>query len=435
MILRFYRTLTNVGAPIISAYLNKRRRAGKEDPIRFGERLGNPGKPRPSGPLVWLHGASVGEGVSLLPLVERLLAENVNVLITTGSVTSAKLMEKRLPEGAIHQYVPVDRLPYVQTFLAHWQPNLAVWCESEFWPNLICETVDGGGRAPLILVNGRVSSKSFRNWQKAHGFISGLLGRFDLCMGQTTEDAARLGRLGAKKTACHGNLKFAAPPLPADETQLAELKGAIGTRPVWLAASTHAGEEVLIGRVHTELKKRYPALLTIIAPRHPDRGPTIAADLRCSGHEVSERSKAHPLLGETDIYLADTMGELGLFYRLTQAVFMGKSLLARGGQNPLEPACLGCAIVHGPYMDNFVEMADEFYAARASLQVEDEAGLVETIGHLLSDPSKREALGLRAKTLAEQKAGVLDAVMGELQPYLTRIKAPETIQGESHARP
>jgi len=426
MILRFYRTLTTIGAPVITAYLNKRRRRGKEDPIRFGERLGNPGQARPAGPLVWLHGASVGEAISLLPLVDRLQAEGMTVLVTTGSVTSAKLMATRLPEGAIHQFVPVDRLPYVQAFLAHWQPDLAVWFESEFWPNLICETTDMG--VPLILVNGRVSAKSFRNWQKAHGFISGLLGRFELCIGQTAEDAARLARLGAKKTACHGNLKFAAPPLPADHQEMEALKTACTDRPVWLAASTHSGEELLTGRVHRELKKRYPNLLTVIVPRHPDRGPTIATELRTEGFEVSERSKEHPLYPKTDIYLADTMGELGLFYRLARVVFMGKTLMARGGQNPLEPARLGCAIVHGPYMDNFVEMTNEFLDAEAAQIVDDEAGLIEAVATLLNDPDAGKAMGSRAKALAEQKAGVLEAVMGELQPYVSRL-------GGTHARP
>ncbi|MCW9033077.1 MAG: 3-deoxy-D-manno-octulosonic acid transferase [Rhodospirillales bacterium] len=420
MIFRFYRILTHIGGPVITAYLNKRKMEGKEDPVRFGERLGNPGVVRPVGPLVWLHGASVGEAASLLPLINELNKwKALNILITTGSVTSAALMAKRLPENVIHQYIPVDRLPYVKNFLDHWKPDLAVWCESEFWPNLICETNERG--TPLILVNGRVSEKSFRGWQKARSLIAKVLSRFDLCIGQTKEDASRLGRLGAKKTKCHGNLKFAAPPLPVDDEELLQMKQAIGDRPVWFAASTHAGEELLVGRVHEKLKAQYPNLLTIIAPRHPDRGKVIATDLLDIGFKISVRSHNQPIRENTDIYLADTMGELGLFFRAANLVFMGKSLIARGGQNPLEPALLGCSIVHGPHMDNFVEISQDFSEKKAAITVTDEDELIEVIARLLKDEVERETLGEAAQSLAEERAGVLEAIMEDLTPYLHRL--------------
>ncbi len=425
MIFRLYRALTHMGGPLISNHLNKRKLQGKEDAVRFGERLGNPGTLRPDGPLVWLHGASVGEAISLLPLVQELNKwSGLTIMITTGSVTSAALMAKRLPENVIHQYIPVDRLVYVRTFLDHWKPDLAVWCESEFWPNLICETRERG--TPLILVNGRVSAKSYRGWQKARSLIAKVLGQFDLCIGQTDEDASRLARLGAQKTACHGNLKYAAPPLPADEGELGSLQQATKGRPVWFAASTHAGEELMAGRVHQILKATYPNLLTIIAPRHPDRSKVIANDLLESNFKVSIRSQNHPILDKTDIYLADTMGELGLFFRLADVIFMGKSLLARGGQNLLEPACLGCAIIHGPHMDNFVEISQLFKDKKAALTVEDEAQLAAVVSRLFDNEGERKALGAMAQTLAEEKAGVLAAIMAELTPYLHKI-APKDV--------
>ncbi|MBX9634576.1 MAG: 3-deoxy-D-manno-octulosonic acid transferase, partial [Magnetospirillum sp.] len=337
MIFGLYRALTILGGPLIGRYLNRRMARGKEDPARFGERLGQPGLPRPQGVLIWLHAASVGESLSLLPLVERLVARpGTHVLMTTGTVTSAQLMAERLPPGAIHQFVPVDRPAFVHAFLDHWHPDLVLWAESDFWPNLL----DGIRRRaiPLVLVQGRISPKSFANWQRAPGFIRRILSAFTLCLGQTPGDAERLAALGAAKVACVGNLKMAVPPLPGDEAELARLRHAIGVRPLWLAASTHPGEEAAMARVHSALVARFPGLLTVIVPRHPHRGADIVDELSAMGLSVSLRSLGAGPMG--DIHIADTMGELGLFYRLAPIVFMGKSLGAQGGQNPFEPARL-----------------------------------------------------------------------------------------------
>ena len=243
MIFSLYRGLTRIGGPLIDLYLARRLKRGKEHPARFPERKGIAGQERPAGPLVWLHAASVGEAVSMLPIVEALQGRGgLTVLVTTGTVTSAAMMADRLPEGAIHQFVPVDRPAWVQRFLDHWRPSLALWVESEFWPNLLTETARR--KIPLVLLNGRVSDRSFRRWRKMPDFIGGLLSGFALCLGQTEEDARRLAALGAPKTACLGNLKFAAPALPADAVALAGLIETLGRRPCWLAASTHAGEEI-----------------------------------------------------------------------------------------------------------------------------------------------------------------------------------------------
>ena len=421
MMLPLYRFVSGVGAPAIGLYLALRKARGKEDPDRFTERLGRPGRKRPSGALIWAHAASIGESISLLPLIGRLVTERpgVNVLVTTGTVTSARLMAERLPEGAFHQYVPVDRVPYVRRFLDHWRPDLALWAESEFWPNLITETV--ARKIPMVLINGRISPRSFSGWQRFSGLIKNLLEGFDLCLGQTETDADRLRRLGAGDAEYVGNLKFAVPPLPADGEMLEKFKNGLGDRPMWVAASTHPGEEEMAARVHQRLKDSHSGLLTIIVPRHPDRGAEIAAQLNTLGLTISRRSAGDAIGPGTDVYVADTLGELGLFYRLAGIAFMGKSLVPLGGQNPLEAARLDCAIVHGPHMMNFEDITEHLKTVGASIEVPDKEALEKTISGLLADPSERDRMAAAADDLATAEAGVLDAVLAELQPFLDTI--------------
>lgn len=416
--LSLYRFATELGAPLISFYLRVRKAKGKEDATRFEERLGHASRERPVGPLVWAHAASVGEALSLLPLIGRLVSDRpgLEVLVTTGTVTSARLMAERLPKGSFHQYVPVDRLPYVRRFLDHWRPDLVLWAESEFWPNLITETV--ARNTPMILINGRISPRSFAGWQRFSGLIKRLLGGFRLCLGQTEDDAERLRRLGAPTVRCVGDLKFAGSPLPVDEKELASFKEALGGRPVWLASSTHSGEEEIAAKVHRQLKAKHPGLLSVIVPRHPDRGPEIAAQLRAQGLVVAQHSAGEAMGPETDIYLADTMGELGLFYRLAGIAFIGKSLVPLGGQNPLEAARLDCAIVHGPHMMNFEAITRRLKASDAATEVADAKGLEAAVARLLDDGNLRDKMASAAEAFAAAEAGVLDAVLGELERFL-----------------
>jgi 3-deoxy-D-manno-octulosonic-acid transferase len=412
MIFGLYRLLTTLGGPLIRGYLQRRLARGKEDPARFEERMGKAGLPRPAGGLVWLHAASVGEAVSMLPVVEALQKRaGLTVLVTTGTVTSAAMMKGRLPEGAIHQFVPVDRIAWVRRFLDHWRPDLALWVESEFWPNLLAETAKRN--IPLVLLNGRISARSFRRWLKMRGFIGRLLSCFVLCLGQTEEDARRLATLGATKTVCLGNLKFAAPALPVDAAALAALMTELGDRPRWLAASTHAGEEVLAGRVHKALAST--GLVTLIVPRHPDRGALIAAELEAIGLRPTRRSLGQPI---GDVHIADTMGELGLFYRAAPLVFIGKSLIGEGGQNPLEPARLGASVLFGPHMENFADIAHRMQVAGAAKQVAAEGDLVAALERRLADPALVAAEGEKAKAFASAEDGVLVAVIEAISPWL-----------------
>lgn len=411
MKLALYRALTMAGLPLIQYYLGRRLQRGKEDVLRFGERQGHAAIARPDGLVIWMHGASVGEALSMLPIIEWLGANrpDINVLVTTGTVTSANLLAGRLPKNAVHQYVPVDRPAWVRRFLDHWRPDHVLWFESELWPNLLLETRGRG--IDMTLVNGRMSAKSFEKWSRHPGLIRTLLGCFGLCLGQTDADTRRFSDLGAPNARTSGNLKLASAPLPADEAALTALEQATTGRPIWLASSTHDGEEVLAGRIHKALSEGTPTLLTIIVPRHPHRGIAIAETLKAAGLKVVRRGDTGAMPdGDTAVYVADSVGELGLFYRLADIVFIGKSLGAEGGQNPIEPAHFAKPVLFGPNMQNFEELADRMRRAGAATQVDDVAGLTAELGSLLSDEGKRRKLGDAARNFAVGEAAVLQPI-------------------------
>jgi len=420
--LTLYRTLTTVLGPVVMLYLIRRLAAGREDRGRFAERRGVASRTRPDGPLVWVHAASVGEAVSMLALIDELVAErlSLSVLVTTGTVTSARLLATRLPENrAWHQYVPVDRLAYVRRFLDHWRPDLALWVESELWPNLVLETKARG--VPLVLVNARMSADSFQGWQRWPSIIRPLLGAFDLCLGQDVVQTERLRQLGAPRALCVGNLKTAAGPLPVSEAELVRLAAQTAGRPLWLAASTHAGEEDTAAAAHRALKRRWPDILTIIVPRHPVRAGTIAAMLKGEGFSVARRSLAEPIEAATEIYLGDTLGELGLFYRLAGVAFIGGSLVPMGGHNPLEAALLDCALLHGPDMSNCAAIARDLAAAGAALTVRDDAELAAAVAQLIGDPVERARRAAAGLEVAADNRAVLDAVLERIAPWLDRL--------------
>jgi 3-deoxy-D-manno-octulosonic-acid transferase len=425
MILGAYRGLSSL-APLALRVLLKRRLArGKEDEARLGERMGQAAKPRPAGTLVWLHAASVGEALSALPLIERVLARlpAAHILVTTGTVTSAKLMAERLPPRAFHQFVPLDAAPWVARFLDHWRPDLALWIESELWPNLLLQSK---ARAiPLALVNARLSERSFKGWQRWPGAARNLLHAFGLVLAQTEEYAGRFRALGAAEVAMPGNLKYAAPPPPADEAKLAGLRSAIaaGARPVWLAASIHPGEDIHVAAAQRILRARVPGALAIIVPRHPEKGAAMQAAMAAPDLKIARRAAGEAPASDTDIYIADTLGELGLFYRLADAAFVGGSLIPHGGQNPIEPAALGVPVLHGPHMFNFAAVVESFGRNDAARLVEDPYGLAEQLADILGRPEVRARMGALAKALADSERGVIDRVMTALEPLLAPLAA------------
>ena len=417
--LALYRAAMRAATPFGAVFLEMRARKGKEDRARIAERRGISGAERPEGRLAWLHGASVGEGVALLPLVERLSARGLRVLVTTGTVTSARVLEGRLPAGAVHQYLPLDLPRYVARFLDHWQPDIAVLTESELWPNLIGEV---SRRAiPLVIANARMSARSFARWRRLPGTIRDLLGRVDLCLAQSQEDAARFLSLGAPRVQVAGNLKYDSPPPAADPAEVASLRAGIGKRPVWAAVSTHEGEESAAAEAHQALAKKFPSLLTLIVPRHPARAPAIAEELKTRGLRTARRSERELPTAQTAVYLCDTMGEMGLFMRLAPVVFIGKSLSAQGGQNPIEAAKLGCAVLHGPHTANFAESYDLLDEARGAACVEDADALARGLGALLSDAAKLRAMGRAAQETMRGRSGAADAVMNAVEPFIGQM--------------
>ena len=380
------------------------------------ERLGQASVPRPKGLLVWIHAASVGEANAVLPLIDRLTSSQsgIGVLLTTVTVTSAALVEKRLPEHALHQFAPVDTPDAVTSFLKHWRPDMALWVDSEFWPNMMMLCRERG--IPMGLLNARISQRSYRRWKRVGGFMRTLLGCFDFCFAQSAGDADRLKALGLACPAQVGNLKYDAPPLPHDDIELQRMRAQAQGRPIWVAASTHPGEESQVLEVHAQLRAAGLNPLTVIVPRHAVRGDEIAA---LPGQSVCARRSWHqPITPETQIYLADTMGELGLFYRLASIAFIGGSLVPHGGQNPLEAAQLGCVVVAGPHMDNFDSVAQLMAEEGALIRVSDKATLARELENLLGTSGDRAQRAAAAQEHVRAHGGVLAAILSKLNDYL-----------------
>lgn len=429
-----YRGLTWVAGPLLRRYLKRRLIAGREDPQRFSERFGEASAERPAGPMTWIHASSVGESLSMLSLIERLRRERpeITILMTSGTVSSARILEERLPQGVLHQYIPVDRMSWVRRFLDHWRPDLVLWVESEFWPGVLSEVKSRG--IPAMLMNARISARSWRSWRRAPWMIRRILSAFDLCMAQTELDAERLRDLGAVNVACPGNIKFAAEPLPADAEALSALETSMAGRPRWLAFSTHPGEEEIIAAVHRILARNLPDILTIIVPRHPARGAEIDRTLSASG-SVIMRSRQETLNRDSCFLLADTMGELGLFFRLTDITLVGGSLVPHGGQNPIEPARLGCAIVHGRHMENFLAIEGELKTAGASALAETAEEIAREVGTLLSNAEQRQLRMSAARSVADDKFSILDRVFTHLDPVLINISSAQPIPASRDAIP
>jgi 3-deoxy-D-manno-octulosonic-acid transferase len=415
--LTLYKIITIILYPFILLYLIFRKNKGKEDAVRFKERLGHSGFARPQGALVWIHAASVGEAVSILPLITEITKryENLHILLTTGTVTSAKLMETRLPDRAFHQYAPIDSYLSVRRFLKHWQPDFSIWVESEFWPNLLTETRK---TCPIVLINARVSNNSFKKWQRNKDIARAMMRSFSLSLPQSKEDMERLQELGANNVKYIGNLKFDSPSLPASSKEMGVMLNMIGERHVWLTASTHPGEEEMIADIHTSLKENNPDLLTIIVPRHAKRGKEVNNIISSAKLKVAMRSANEIITEKTDVYIADTMGELGIFYRLASIVLMGGSLVNHGGQNPLEPARLECAIVLGPFMDNFLEIVAEFNEQKACIQARNKNDVIKIVDELLHDHERQETLAKAALKIVNEKSGLLNVAIKELKPFI-----------------
>jgi 3-deoxy-D-manno-octulosonic-acid transferase len=419
--------------PLLTLWLERRARRGKEDPFRMGERFGYATRARPEAALVWLHAASVGETQSVLTLVRALLAAHphLHLLITTGTVTSAALVAQQHLPRVTHQFIPVDTAPAVRRFLDHWQPDLALWVESEFWPQLLWQAQQR--HVPMLLINARISAKTFASWQRFGRTIRSILSSFCGIYAGSSEDAERLAALGGTNIRDIGNLKYDAAPLPTQPALIAEISRQTEGRPIFLAASTHANEEQMIAQAHARIAQQFPDLLTIIVPRHATRGDAIAADLRSTHAAVAQRSKSEPITASTSIYLADTMGELGSFYTLADVVFMGGSLIPHGGQNPLEAARFTKPILTGPYTHNFTSIIAPFVAANAIGIVGDKASLAQAVAALLADEPARRSMAERGLAVVAQSGGASAIILQHCATLLNTSPILGEVLGEGEA--
>jgi 3-deoxy-D-manno-octulosonic-acid transferase len=424
-----YRALTSAARPLAGTILRKREQRGKEDPARTCERFGQASLPRPAGPLVWLHAASVGETNAILPLIDELRRRfpTHTCLLTTGTVTSARLAATRIGAGTIHQFVPLDAAAYVRRFLDHWQPDLAVFTESEIWPNLVTET--SARRVPLVIANARMSKDSFRNWRRHSSIARPVFSCFSAVLAQNRTFAIRFGELGAGGVIDAGNLKIDAPPLPVDPGVTKQLQTALGERACWLAASTHDGEEAIVAKAHRAIAARVPGVLTIIAPRHPERGAAIATALRADGLVVARRSAGETVDARTDILLADTLGELGTLFAIAPIAFMGKSLGGNtanttGGHNPIEAIQHQAAVVTGPSWHNFEDQFKVLLAANGAVEVQSADELAVAVIRLLSDRTELARQRQRASETVAKLSGALERTVNVIGELLTGSPVP-----------
>ena len=416
-----YRALTRLARPAAGVILRLRERRGKEDPDRRGERLGAASAPRPTGPLTWVHAASVGEANAVLPLIGSFVARrpDLSILLTTGTVTSARFLANRLPARVQHQYVPLDSPALVARFLDHWRPSLAIFTEQEIWPNLVIEAY---ARAiPLALVNARMSERSFGRWQRRAALAKALFGRFTVVVAQNEALAQRFGALGAPATIAAGNLKIDAPAPPVDARAHGALTRALEGRACLVAASTHAGEELILAEAHRDIARHVAGFCTLIAPRHPERGPGVAEALKAAGFNIAQRSLGELPAPRTDIYIADTIGELGTLYATAPLAFIGGSLVPHGGQNPIEAARRGAAVLTGPHWANFADAYQALLAAEGAIEVHSAADLASVVRRLLADPAERDAMQQRADGALATLSGALERTLATLLPLIPAI--------------
>jgi 3-deoxy-D-manno-octulosonic-acid transferase len=419
-----YRALTRAASPALGLMLAYRRRRGKEDETRAPERRGIASVVRPAGPLAWLHAASVGETIALVPVIAKLreARPDVVVLLTTGTVTSARIAAERLGSGVIHQYIPLDAPQYVARFLDHWKPDLGVFMEGDVWPNLVLDADRRG--VPLALINGRMSSRSFGRWRRNRGLARQLFGRFRVVLAQNEKLARRFGELGALDARVTGNLKIDSPPPPVDDSALSHLVSAVGTRPRWVAASTHPGEETIIAVAHKLVRAAKPDTLTVIVPRHPDRGAAIVDALSATGLSVRRRSTGELPDAQTDIYVADTLGELGTIYALAPIAFIGGSLVRHGGQNPIEAIRRGAVVLSGPETDNFADAYSVLRAAGGARLVRNADDLANEVIGLLKDDGEVVRMRQSGEHALEALAGALARTVDTLLDLLPPGEPP-----------
>jgi 3-deoxy-D-manno-octulosonic-acid transferase len=426
-ILGAYRYAGAAAYPMVGGYVAWRASKGKEDKNRRRERYGVASRERPEGPLIWFHAASVGETIAVVPLIESILDFGINIVLTTGTVTSAQVADERLGGRVIHQYVPLDLKPAVSRFLDHWHPDLAIIAESEIWPMTILEL--GARRVPQILVNGRLSDRSFKSWKKRSFIAEALFENMAHVVAQSEVDGERFRALGARPVTVSGNLKVDTPPPPVDERALHAVQRQIDRRPTWAAVSTHDGEEVMAAEVHAMLRNRHRGLLTIIVPRHPERAPVLLEQFATVGFNVARRSTGDRIMPDTDILLGDTIGEMGLYLRLTEIAFVGRSMTSTGGQNPLEPAMLDTAVLAGRNVQNFRDTYQRLIERGGAKIVRDRDMLAGAVNFLLGNEIARHDMMAAGASTVEEMRGALARTLKSLEPFIHPLIVQSRLKG------
>ncbi len=427
--LRAYRMAGSTIYPFAGILLRRRAKRGKEDSERRYERYGYASYVRPEGPVIWLHAASVGESLAILPLIKRLEDSGINLVVTTGTVTSAEMLKGRLGPGTLHQYVPLDLPKAVARFIDYWKPDLAIFAESELWPTTIAEL--HARQVPQFLVNARMSDRSDKRWRKRPELSRRIFGKLAIVTAQSSVDAQRFRQLGAPYVVDVGNLKLDAAVPVFDASEAARLKAQIGGRPTWLALSTHADEESIVAQAHNLLAEHRPDALTILAPRHPQRADEVAAALDAAGLSYVRRSSGSVITSATSVYLADTIGETGLFLQLANIALLGRSLgnttsrnksAAQGGQNPVEPVLTGAAVLSGRYVQNFRDTYQALLENEAASLVEDAPDIAAHVLHLWSHPGLHSGMTTRAEETIAGLRGALDRTMQSLDPFIAPLQ-------------
>lgn len=417
---KLYRGAMTALAPIAWQVVSRKLKRQAVPALRMQERLGHASIARPAGKLVWFHGASVGESLSVLTLVEALLDRqpNLNILMTSGTATSAQVLAKRMPKGCQHQFAPLDATGPVDRFLDYWHPDAGIFVDSEIWPNMLVRARATGVR--LALVNARLSRKSVEGWTKYPATSAFVLDQFDLIVTQNRQNADYMREMGADEARVTSgvNLKSMAKPLPVDELELARLRGQIGDRPIWVAASTHKGEEETILAAHASLKQRIPDALLVLAPRHPERGDEVAQLIAMGSHSATRRSKGETPRADTDILLADTLGEMGLWYALSDIVFVGGSLRAIGGHNPFEVASAGGVVLSGSHVSNFAETYDAMQKIGAARLADSSEDIARAVQSYIDDPKTLEAATSAGHTFVTRYAHKLDEMVNLIMARL-----------------
>ncbi|MBH68468.1 MAG: 3-deoxy-D-manno-octulosonic acid transferase [Rhodospirillaceae bacterium] len=418
MIRLVYEIIMTLALPFIELLLLRRIRQGKEDYDRLNERRGISRIPRPEGQLIWLHASSVGESITAVALIEQLLktSSERNILVTTGTVTSARLMSDRLPDRAFHQFVPIDRPTWVKKFFHHWHPELVLIMESEFWPVQIKQAHKLG--IPVVMINARLSRNSFTRWRFITAFKQPIFETINLVIATNAEQAKRFNILGAQNVVVSGNLKRSAQKLPFDISMVEKLAKQINNRPVFLAASTHDGEDLPVLEATKKLLNKFPRLLTVIVPRHPPRSNEIELLGSRFGLRMARRTKGDGINEETELYIADTIGEMAIFFHIAHCVFVAGSLVPVGGHNPVEAAHFRCAVIFGPLMAKNQEIADEMVEENAAIKINNSSELFSVLNKLLKDKEKFDIVTSNALKYAETGGQVLQTILTNLEPFI-----------------